>query len=182
MSYSAIYIRAFRSLMDIEGWSAFSDHAADAGGKTKYGISQLAYPDEDIANLTEERAMFLYKRDWWDCLRLDAIRDEGICFQLFESAVHMDAPGRPHRSVKIAQAALRIHGVNVTFDGAIGPQTLGALNNYPHKASLLKWMNLIQGAALMVGADGEDELIESVKKRLSQLQTFGRGWGRRIEL
>jgi hypothetical protein len=43
-------------------------------------------------------------------------------------------------------------------------------------------MNLIQGAALMVGAAGEDELVKLVKERLHQLQTFGRGWGRRLSL
>lgn len=180
--YSAIYIKAFRGLMDLEGWDAFTDHVEDAGGKTKYGISELAYPNEDIANLTEERAMFLYKRDWWDHLRLDAITDEKIAFQLFESAVHMDPPGRPRRSVKIAQGALIIHDVKVEFDGVIGPQTLSALNSYPHKASLVKWMNLIQGAALMVGSAGEDDLVALVKSRLGQLKAFGRGWGRRIEL
>jgi lysozyme family protein len=84
------------------------------------------------------------------------------------------------RSIKIAQGALIIHGMKVIFDGIIGPQTIGALNAYPHKASLVKWMNLIQGAALMVGAAGEDDLIKLVKERLHQLQTFGRGWGRRI--
>jgi hypothetical protein len=43
-------------------------------------------------------------------------------------------------------------------------------------------MNLLQGAALLVGSQGEDELITLVKNRLSQLRTFGRGWGRRIEI
>jgi hypothetical protein len=41
-------------------------------------------------------------------------------------------------------------------------------------------MKLIQGAALMVGASGEDDLVKLVKERLHRLQTFGRGWGRRI--
>jgi hypothetical protein len=39
------------------------------------------------------------------------------------------------RSVKIAQGALIIHGVKVIFDGIIRPQTIGALNAYPHKRS-----------------------------------------------
>lgn len=168
--------------MDLEGWDAFTDHPEDGGGATKFGLSKLAYPEEDIANLTEERAMHLYKRDYWDYLRLDAVTDENIAFQLFESAVHMDPPGRPRRSVKIAQGALRVHGVDLAFDGVMGPQTVNALNNYPHKDSLLKWMNILQGAALLVGVDGEAELVELVKGRLGQLKTFGRGWGRRITL
>jgi lysozyme family protein len=126
--------------------------------------------------------MELYKRDYWDCLRCDALTDARVAFQLLESAVHMDAPRRPNYSVKIAQGALIIHGVDIVYDGLIGPQTVAALNAYPHKASLLKWMNVMQGAALMAGAAGEKQLVALVKKRLSQLQTFGRGWGRRLAL
>lgn len=37
----------------------------DPGGETKWGISKRAYPDEDITNLTPERAAELYYRDYW---------------------------------------------------------------------------------------------------------------------
>lgn len=33
---------------------------------TKYGIAANSYPNEDIKNLTKERAYALYKRDYWD--------------------------------------------------------------------------------------------------------------------
>lgn len=181
MVYSATFVRSFRGLMDLEGYD-LSNHPDDAGGMTKMGISKLAYPDEDIANLTVERVMQLYKRDWWDPLLLDSVYHEQTCFQLFESSVHMDPPGKPRRAVKIAQGALRIHGVHVLFDGIMGPATVGALNSYPHKPSLVKWMNILQGAALLVGSAGEDELIGLVKERVRQLETFGRGWGRRLTL
>lgn len=32
---------------------------------TKFGISAMAYPGEDIRNMTIERAKDLYKRDYW---------------------------------------------------------------------------------------------------------------------
>lgn len=38
----------------------------DKGGATKYGISQKAYPDLDIKNLTKEQAIEIAKRDYWD--------------------------------------------------------------------------------------------------------------------
>ena len=41
------------------------DDPADPGGLTNFGISQKAYPNEDIRNLTVERAKELYKRDYW---------------------------------------------------------------------------------------------------------------------
>ena len=43
----------------------------DTGGLTKYGISQNAYPDLDIANLTLDQAKAIYKEDYWDKLHCD---------------------------------------------------------------------------------------------------------------
>jgi len=45
---------------------------ADPGGETNFGISKRAYPDEDIKNLTVERAKELYRRDYWTPMGLDA--------------------------------------------------------------------------------------------------------------
>lgn len=60
----------------------------DPGGETKYGISKRAYPNEDIKNLTRERAEFLYKRDYWDPLDLNKWpQDKAIV--LFNVAVNM---------------------------------------------------------------------------------------------
>lgn len=60
----------------------------DPGGETKYGISKRAYPNEDIKNLTRERAEYLYKRDYWDKLSLDNYpQDKAIV--LFNVAVNM---------------------------------------------------------------------------------------------
>jgi lysozyme family protein len=58
----------FKKLMDLEGWNAFTDHAEDPGRATKYGISELGYPEENIRELTEARARFLYDRDYWEPL------------------------------------------------------------------------------------------------------------------
>ena len=37
----------------------------DPGGETKYGISKRTYPNEDIKNLTPERATAIYRADFW---------------------------------------------------------------------------------------------------------------------
>ena len=60
----------------------------DPGGETKYGISKRAYPQEDIKNLTRERAEFLYKRDYWDPLDLDKYPQD-MAIVLFNVAVNM---------------------------------------------------------------------------------------------
>lgn len=38
----------------------------DTGGLTKFGISQKAHPDVDVANLTQEKATAILKSDYWD--------------------------------------------------------------------------------------------------------------------
>lgn len=61
------------TVMDFEGGSRQTNDPDDPGGLTKYGISRKAYPDEDIAHLTESRAKELYKRDYWDKVNGDEL-------------------------------------------------------------------------------------------------------------
>lgn len=42
------------------------DDPDDAGGHTKYGISQRAFPDVHIPGLTKSDAMALYRKHYWD--------------------------------------------------------------------------------------------------------------------
>jgi len=60
---------------------------SDTGGLTKYGISQKAYPDLDIANLTLEQAKAIYRKDYWDAIKGDIFMwPENIV--LFNAAVN----------------------------------------------------------------------------------------------
>jgi len=52
---------------------AFHKVKGDKGGATKYGISQRAYPDLDIKNLTKEQAIEIAKRDYWDKNQIDKL-------------------------------------------------------------------------------------------------------------
>lgn len=45
----------------------------DTGGLTKFGISQKAHPDVDVANLTQEKAAAILKSDYWDKIGGDAL-------------------------------------------------------------------------------------------------------------
>lgn len=38
----------------------------DDGGLTKFGIDQRSHPDEDIENLTYERAVEIYREEYWN--------------------------------------------------------------------------------------------------------------------
>jgi len=52
---------------------AFHNVKGDRGGPTKYGISQRAYPNLDIKNLTKEQAIEIAKRDYWDKNKVDQL-------------------------------------------------------------------------------------------------------------
>ena len=65
----------FNHLMKCEGWDKVTNDPDDPGGLTKYGISKKAYPNEDIANLTLERAKELFRRDYWKVCFCDILPD-----------------------------------------------------------------------------------------------------------
>lgn len=86
---------------------------------TKYGISAASYPDEDIRNLTRDRAKFLFKRDFWDKIKGDLLPDK-ISLHVLDFAVNAGPP--------VAIRELQRAG-GVTVDGLIGPKTLKAAAN-----------------------------------------------------
>lgn len=83
---------------------------------TKFGISAMTYPNEDIRALTKERAVELYHRDFWLKIRGDELPFP-IAAVTFDAAVNSG----PVRAIKWLQRAL-----GVTVDGVIGPVTMGA--------------------------------------------------------
>lgn len=84
---------------------------------TKFGLSAGTYPDEDIPNMTLERAKFLYRRDWWNPIHGDDLEPH-VAFQLFDADVNHGA-GNGTRMLQRA--------VGVNDDGKFGPLTLAAL-------------------------------------------------------
>lgn len=120
--------KAFEMLIGHEG--GYSDNPKDpgnwTGGKvnvgilkgTKYGIAANTYPEEDIKNLTLERAKFLYKRDYWDAAKIDRLPD-AVRFDTFDAAVNSGV----NRAIRFLQLA-----VGVNDDGLLGPKTVAAVN------------------------------------------------------
>lgn len=76
---------AFEIVVGVE--AGYVNDPKDPGGETKFGISKRAYPDEDIANLTLERAKELYRRDRWDFCHCEGMSWEmALC--VFDAAVN----------------------------------------------------------------------------------------------
>lgn len=102
----------------------YVNHPADPGGETKYGISKRSYPNEDIANLTIERASFIYRRDFWNPL-YERINSQAIANKVFDFAVNMGSS----QAHKLLQGSCNDCGELVSVDGALGNVTLNAVNS-----------------------------------------------------
>lgn len=125
---------------------------------TKYGISAMSYPGEDIQNLTLDRAKELYKRDFWGPAGCDAVPDP-VKFPLFTAAVHTSAPGRPTTAVKMLQRA-----AGVTDDGVVGVKSLMAIQGF----------DAYRLAARFIG-----QYIDYTNNNREQYRLYGGGWSQR---
>lgn len=115
-------VKAVEYTLHNEG--GYSDHPDDRGGATNYGISSRAHPDVDVAALTEDAAIDLYIRNYWDRWNLSLLQDQGVANKVFDTVVWMG----PTAGVKVLQRALRALGEPVTEDGVLGPKTASAAN------------------------------------------------------
>ncbi len=119
--------RAFEILQTFEGGAKITGNPYDAGGLTRYGISHAAYPNLDIANLTEDKAKAIYATDYWL---------KGNCFKLkpelqyvhFDTSVNMGVA----TAIKLLQEA-----ANIPADGIFGAQTLVQSDKVSIEAYLL---------------------------------------------
>lgn len=90
---------------------------ADPGGHTKFGISRRAYPNEDIAALTVERARELYRRDYWEKASCEAL-PAPVALGVFDMAVNAG----PRIAIRCLQRA-----VGAPDDGTFGEHTAKAV-------------------------------------------------------
>lgn len=146
---------AFNAIIELifshEG--GYINHPKDPGGETKYGISKRAYPNEDIRNLTKERAKEIYLRDYWNKIRGDILKPQ-IAAVVMDIAVNCGVD----RAIKMLQ---RVAGVR--DDGKFGPATERALEN-------LSFGHVCEGLTF--------QRLEFYRS-LPTYETFGKGWERR---
>lgn len=156
--YSSKFQKAFKYMIANEGGYVFDKK--DPGGKTKYGISQKAYPSLNIKALTFEEAKKIYFCDYWMKGKFEQIPDETVATQLFDFSVNLGI----RTATIVLQRALRSVGINVQEDGLLGPVTLSGVK-FSEPSTLL--------AAIKSEAAGYYRLIAA--KNPSQ-QKFLNGW------
>jgi lysozyme family protein len=94
----------------------------DPGGETKYGVSKKAYPNLDIARLTVDEAIEIYKNDYWIPARVDSLSNE-LQGMYFDMVVNHGKS----KAVKILQQACNNKNKkDIQVDGKIGPNTIKA--------------------------------------------------------
>lgn len=98
---------------------ALTDDPDDRGGLTKFGISKVANPDIDVENLELEDAKKIYKERYWDKFKIGKMPEE------FRRDVFMNVVNSGSAFIQDMQTSL-----GVAVDGAVGPQTLGALRKH----------------------------------------------------
>lgn len=154
------FAAAFAKLVDPQHEGGYSDNPADKGGPTMYGITIAVARANGYLGAMQamplSTAQAIYQVKYWTPAGCDAVPDV-LKFDLFDMAVNQGVPA----AVKALQ-----HAVGVTEDGALGPNTLQAV-----QASLpVRLLFRFDAARLVHYAENSD----------AQLLEFGRGWLRRV--
>lgn len=148
--------QAFKMLLQHEG--LFSDHAADPGGKTMYGVTEAVAREAgyrgDMRNLPLEVAQRIYKERYWDAVRADEL-PVAVRYAIFDAAVNSG----PRQAIRWLQRA-----VGAKDDGILGPVTLGLVRD----ANQEKLVRVVLAERLRF------------MSTLSNWPAFSRGWARRI--
>lgn len=151
-----IFEVAFEKLLKHEG--GYSDHAADPGGKTRYGVTEAVAREAgyrgDMRELPLDLAKRIYKDKYWDAVQAEQLPAD-VRYPLFDAAVNSGVP----QASKWLQRAC-----GVRDDGVVGEKTIRAANSL-HPEGLKRKM-LAQRLRFMAS--------------LSNWPAFGRGWANRI--
>lgn len=104
----------------IKNEGGYVNHPDDPGGETNFGITKRYHPNVDIKNLTENDAIEIYKKEFWEKYPFQKINDFLICRKFFDMSVNM--------GYKQAAKLLQKGQGKLLVDGVIGPMSLSIIN------------------------------------------------------
>lgn len=128
-------------ILKAEGWDKYTNHPADRGGPTKWGITLRAYQDflpnndvtvDDIKALKEVHARAFYRQKYIEGPGYDRIGSPFLIGCVVDAAVNHG----PRRATKWLQRA-----VGTKQDGILGPNTLQAVNRQDDIITALKFLS-----------------------------------------
>ncbi len=114
-------------LMRREGWDRYTNHPADRGGPTKWGITLQAWSAfigrqataADVQTIAEHQARAFYRKRHITDPKFDQVRDPQLRELLIDAGVNH---GTRHPTKWVQAAA------EVPQDGVLGPVSLAAIN------------------------------------------------------
>ena len=140
----------------------YVNHPKDPGGETNLGVTKRVYEDfggeKEMKDLTKEDVEPIYKKNYWDRVKGDDL-PEGLDLCIFDFAVNAG----PGRAAKFIQRL-----VKTTVDGGIGPNTLKCINDH------------VEHYGVSTTIDQYQSERQNYYESLSNFETFGRGWTRRV--
>lgn len=159
----ACFLLAMNYILENEG--GYSNDKRDRGGETKYGISKKSFPNVDIKNLTIEEAEKIYKREYWDKLKLDDIEDDELRIKLFDMAVNFGVGS----AIKLAKNAF---------------ETLFNVEKYPDTPEMTDELiadinNIEHGRLLKVLVSLCRKYYDGIVAKNSTMKVFIKGWHKR---
>jgi lysozyme family protein len=149
----------------------YSDHPADRGGATNYGVTQGLYdsvraslgePQQAVRLITEVEVRYIYEREFWRPPRCHLMTPP-LDLLLFDSAVQHGAG----RAAKLLQSV-----VGAFQDGAIGPKTMGAVTEFERRKGIAGLVRVYVARRRMFYAD-------IIRNDPSQ-KVFEKGWENRL--
>lgn len=110
----------------IEREGGWSNHRADSGKATMYGVTKAtlkawrghAVTDDDVRALTKEEAAEIYRTFYYFQPSIDSL-PVGLQVHVFDIAVNSGG----QQAIKMLQQALNVLGCEVRVDGVCGPMT-----------------------------------------------------------
>jgi len=152
---------ALAAVLNHEG--GFVNHPSDPGGMTNLGCTKKVWEEwcgresneKEMRELTKNDVSPIYKQKYWDKIQGDYL-PAGVDYVVFDCAINSG----PGRAAKFLQQV-----AGVTQDGAIGPGTLKAVAAIP-AADIIDRYSAVRLGFLQA---------------LPTWETFGKGWGRRVE-
>jgi lysozyme family protein len=152
---------ALEAILHHEG--GYVNHPADPGGMTNLGVTKRVW-EEWVGHEVDEKTMRaltpeivgpMYRAKYWDKIKGDDL-PAGVDYIVFDAAIN-SGPGRAAKWLQQTVGAIP--------DGMIGPGTLGKVAAMPADDIVEKY---------------QQTRLEFLRS-LSTWNTFGRGWGRRVQ-
>lgn len=173
--------RIINALKKIEG--NYSDHPYDVGGRTKYGITEATarqYGFNDVSKITTEDAYRIYEAGYWHPMKLDAVvqLSEPIAQALFDVGINYSKE-KVVEWLQVTLNAANNQGQlwrDIEVDGAVGDQTLTAINAMINKRGLSTTeQTLVQGIRA-----NQVVHYQAVSQKRPKNETFYQGWDNRV--